>query len=256
MSSPLYWQTIGAGPDVVLLHGWGMNGAIWQQTAEHLSADFRVHMVDLPGYGYSQEVSASGLSAMVDCLLAQAPQKAVWIGWSLGGLIASHLAATHPQRVTQLITVASSPKFAAERPWRGIQPKVLASFTQQLQEDFEKTIEQFMALQVMGSPSAREDVKRLKHAILSRPFPNQQALHEGLNLLADCDLRQELSVIQPPFLRIYGRLDGLVPVKVAQDLDSHLPASASVIMTQSAHAPFITEPQRFCQEVSDFIRGS
>ncbi|MGO1295694.1 MAG: pimeloyl-ACP methyl ester esterase BioH [Vibrio sp.] len=256
MSSPLYWQTFGAGPDVVFLHGWGMNGAIWQQTAEQLSTHFRVHIVDLPGYGHSHEVSAGDLSAIVGKLLDQAPPRAVWVGWSLGGLIASHMAATYPQRVSQLITVASSPKFAAERPWRGIQPQVLASFTQQLQDNFEKTIEQFMALQVMGSPSAREDVKRLKQAVLSRPFPNERALHEGLQLLAECDLRQQLTAIQQPFLRMYGRLDGLVPVKVAQDLDMTLPDSSSVIMTQSAHAPFITEPHAFCQEVSNFITRS
>lgn len=258
MSSPLYWQTSGSGPDVVLLHGWGMNGAIWQQTVEQLSQYCCVHVVDLPGYGHSRDTHADDLAAMAELLMAQAPQTAVWIGWSMGGLIASHLALYYPQRVSQLITVASSPKFSAEnmvggRPWRGIQSQVLAEFTQQLNKDFNNTIEQFMALQVMGSPSAREDVQALKQAVLSRPTPNSDALHYGLNLLAQCDLRQDLIAIEQPFLRIYGRLDGLVPVKVAADLDRHLPHSSSVIMTHSSHAPFITEPQLFIKEVIEFI---
>ncbi|MCV5870744.1 pimeloyl-[acyl-carrier protein] methyl ester esterase, partial [Escherichia coli] len=50
MSTKLHWQSFGQGPDLVLLHGWGMNGAVWQQTVESLQPYFRVHVVDLPGY--------------------------------------------------------------------------------------------------------------------------------------------------------------------------------------------------------------
>ena len=47
MSDTLYWHVSGQGPDLVLVHGWGMNGAVWQQTVDALEADFRVHVVDL-----------------------------------------------------------------------------------------------------------------------------------------------------------------------------------------------------------------
>ncbi len=49
MSDTLYWHVSGQGPDLVLVHGWGMNGAVWQQTVNALEADFRVHVVDLQG---------------------------------------------------------------------------------------------------------------------------------------------------------------------------------------------------------------
>jgi len=98
----------------------------------------------------------------------------------------------HPERALGLISVASSPCFSAKQasrvneqgdnsaPWRGIQAKVLSAFTAQLMDDF-------LALQAMGSPSARQDVKALKKAVLSRPSPNQQSLLSGLNLLAEID---------------------------------------------------------------------
>ncbi|MCV5917620.1 pimeloyl-[acyl-carrier protein] methyl ester esterase, partial [Escherichia coli] len=103
-------------------------------------------------------------------------------------------------RVSKLITVASSQKFAAEKPWRGIQPNVLSAFTSQLLEDFSLTIERFMALQAMGSPSARKDVKQLKQAVLSRPQPNPESLLVGLNILADVDLRDALISLTMPML--------------------------------------------------------
>lgn len=252
MSTNLHWQSSGQGPDLVLLHGWGMNGAVWQQTVESLQSVFRVHVVDLPGYGHSAKLHGEDLEHIAQLVLEDAPGKAVWLGWSLGGLIATQIALRAPERVSKLITVASSPKFAAEKPWRGIQPKVLTAFTGQLLEDFSLTIERFMALQAMGSPSARKDVKALKQAVLSRPQPNPDSLLVGLNILADVDLREELASLTMPVLRLYGRLDGLVPVKVASDLNELLPRTEHAIFSESSHAPFMTEHDAFCEQVREF----
>jgi pimeloyl-[acyl-carrier protein] methyl ester esterase len=253
MSTELYWQSEGEGTDVVLLHGWGMNGAVWQQTAEVLAQHYRVHTVDLPGYGHSAEVPETDLDAIANRLLAGAPDKAIWIGWSLGGLVATHIALNHSERVEKLITVASSPKFAAEKPWRGIQPKVLKAFTAQLLEDFQATIERFMALQAMGSPTARQDVKALKKAVLSRPLPHPDSLLAGLEMLATVDLRAELKNLTVPYLRLYGRLDGLVPVKVAEDVAEYSRNSEQFTFSSSSHAPFMTEPAAFCTKIVHFI---
>lgn len=253
LTTPLFWQASGQGPDLVLIHGWGMNGAVWQQTAEQLSKHFRVHVVDLPGFGHSHQHSFDSLEQLSQQVLASAPDKAIWLGWSLGGLVATQIALTQPQRVSHLITVASSPRFAASKPWRGIQPTVLDAFTAQLVEDFQLTIERFMALQAMGSPSARQDVKALKQAVLSRPAPNPDALLAGLALLADVDLRPSLTDITLPTLRLYGRLDGLVPIKVAEDTAQLMPSSQQFVFNASSHAPFMTELDAFCQQVVGFI---
>ncbi len=252
MSTPLYWHVTGRGNDLVLVHGWGMNGAVWQQTVDALSSHFRVHVVDLPGYGHSAECHAENLEQIAQQLLEQAPKQAIWVGWSLGGLVATHMALHHADYVSKLVTVASSPKFSAEKPWRGIQPNVLSAFTDQLVEDFQTTIERFMALQAMGSPSARHDLKQLKQAVLSRPMPNPKSLLAGLTMLADVDLRHQLPDLSMPLLRLYGRLDGLVPIKVAKDLDKSLPESEQFIFTQSSHAPFMTEPEAFCHQLIRF----
>jgi len=255
MDSELYWQVTGSGPDLVLVHGWGMNGAVWQQTADILQTQFRVHIVDLPGYGHSAQVHADNLEEIAQSLIDKAPKNAIWVGWSLGGLVATHMALHHGEYVSKLVTVASSPKFAADKPWRGIQPDVLNAFTDQLVEDFQLTIERFMALQAMGSPSARQDVKTLKQAVLSRPSPNPKALLAGLKMLADVDLRDQLPHISVPMLRLYGRLDGLVPIKVAHDLEQALPYTQQYIFTESSHAPFMTELDTFCQQLITFANG-
>ncbi|NHZ69836.1 MAG: alpha/beta fold hydrolase, partial [Thermotogales bacterium] len=49
----LHVDVYGAGPDLVLVHGWGMHGGIWSDWAGELSSCFRVWVVDLPGHGNS-----------------------------------------------------------------------------------------------------------------------------------------------------------------------------------------------------------
>jgi pimeloyl-[acyl-carrier protein] methyl ester esterase len=62
-----------------------------------------LHLVDLPGYGRSSGFSAMTLQEMAQQVLAQAPQRAIWLGWSLGGLVASKDCAS--LSVSALVTV-------------------------------------------------------------------------------------------------------------------------------------------------------
>ncbi|PSW04948.1 pimeloyl-ACP methyl ester esterase BioH [Photobacterium lipolyticum] len=253
MTTTLHWQTEGQGSDLVLIHGWGMNGAVWQQVLPLLTPHFRVHWLDLPGYGHSHEMQVDSIEEMAHLLLNKSPMSAAWLGWSLGGLVATQAALLAPERVSRLITVASSPRFAAENRWRGIKPQVLDDFRQQLGKDFQLTVERFMALQAMGSPTARQDIKQLKQAVLSRPQPNPEALSVGLRLLAEVDLREQVAQISQPWLRLYGRLDSLVPVKIATELDQLAPRSERQVFASASHAPFISHPEEFVQALRKFI---
>ncbi|MCT4715837.1 pimeloyl-ACP methyl ester esterase BioH [Enterobacteriaceae bacterium H18W14] len=254
--SELWWQTKGEGNiDLVLLHGWGLNAEVWHCISAELSSQFRLHLVDLPGYGRSQNFGALTLPEMAEIVLAQAPEQAVFLGWSLGGLVASQIALTHPGRVRALITVASSPCFTARGDWPGIKPEVLTGFQQQLSEDFQRTVERFLALQTLGTQTARQDARALKAVVLEQPMPEVEVLNGGLEILKTVDLREQLAELQMPLLRLYGYLDGLVPRKVAALLDERCPQSESVIFLKAAHAPFISHPQAFCEQIFAFEKS-
>lgn len=253
MRKPLFWQTEGQGLDLVLIHGWGMNGAVWHNIVMQLSQHYRVHAVDLPGYGHSGASQADSFEQMCEWILEEAPENAIWLGWSLGGLVATHITQVAPERVSKLITVASSPSFADSEQWKGIKPEVLNNFIEQLSDNFRLTVERFMALQAMGSPTARQDVKQVKKAVFSRPVPEPQVLAQGLKILADTDLRGSLTLINQPFLRLYGRLDGLVPVNVAEKVSEMSPRSESYIFQNASHAPFISHSEEFIEVLQRFI---
>lgn len=254
--SSLYWHTTGEGDrDLVLLHGWGLNAEVWQNIVPRLSPHFRLHLVDLPGFGRSQGFGALTLMEMAQKLLPRLPERAVLLGWSLGGLVASRIALTRPECVSALISVASSPCFTARDEWPGIKPETLESFQQQLSNDFQRTVERFLALQTMGTENARQDARQLKDVVLSQPMPSVEVLEGGLEILREEDLRDVLPQLTMPFLRVYGSLDGLVPRRIAVQLDEALPASPSIVMDKAAHAPFISHPDAFCQDIIEFIQA-
>ena len=166
--------------------------------------------------------------------------------------MASEVALTNPERVQALVTVASSPNFSAQEEWPGIKPDVLSNFQRQLSEDYQRTVERFLALQTMGTESARKDARLLKQTVLSLPMPDVEVLNGGLELLTTVDLREPMTALAVPHLRIYGYLDGLVPRKVVPLLDELWPESQSLTIAKAAHAPFISHPAEFCSALIAF----
>lgn len=254
VSERVHVEVFGQGPALVLIHGWGLNSAVWQQLAPELAQHFEVHAVDLPGFGLSHELNVSAdLQDWVNSIAQAIDKPAIWLGWSLGGLVATQAALSHPKLVSKLITVASSPKFAQEQDWPGIKPEVLSLFQQQLQQDFVKTLERFLAIQALGSESAKQDIMKLKQMLAQRPLPSTKALSIGLDLLDSIDLRPRLVDIDIPFLRIYGRLDSLVNQRLISKIDKLVPQSQRVVMNKASHAPFISHKEEFLDHLLTFV---
>ena len=140
----LHVKSAGRGIDVVMLHGWGVNSAVFNALPDMLP-EYRFHFVDLPGFGDSPSVNGE-IDDWLAAIIENVPQPAIWIGWSLGGLIASLAAIKYPQHVSSLCTIASSPCFMAreEESWPGISPSVLEQFASQLQQDLNRPLSVFL----------------------------------------------------------------------------------------------------------------
>ncbi|KFZ37550.1 pimelyl-ACP methyl ester esterase [Shewanella mangrovi] len=243
-STSLFSQTVGSGRPLVLLHGWGVNSSIFLPLIEQLD-QYSCIAIDLPGFGESQVIEG-GFDAWVAALATQIPPQSIVLGWSLGGLLATRLAQRYPLQIAGLITVASSPCFLAqtEQQWPGIAAPVLTQFELQLQQDLGKTVERFLALQAMGSVTARDDIKRIRELVLAKPQPQALALAQGLEMLRSIDLRDSLATLNCPWLRIWGKLDGLVPRKVISLLQSEGDIT-DVLINKASHAPFISHTDEF-----------
>lgn len=240
-------------PVLVLLHGWGLNHAVWQQLLPKLSEHFRVLTPDLPGFGLATSYPQPYLLPDVAAIVAQQiPAGSLVLGWSLGGLVATQIALDFPDKVQALAWVASSPCFVAKQGWPGMAPLVLRQFAAALSKDTALTIERFLAIQALGSETARQEIKLLKQALLSLPLPQDAALSGGLTLLAEQDLRPKLAELKMPVAGCFGRLDSLVPAAMLTELQLLLPQAIFSLLPKASHAPFISHPLEFSQWLLDW----
>lgn len=242
-------------PTLVLLHGWGLNHAIWQPVVEALAGQYPVLALDLPGYGLTTDSPEPyHLSALADQLADLVPAQSFVLGWSLGGLVATELALRHPDKVQSLALVASSPCFLQQSDWPGMNAQVMQQFAGALSANLALTVERFLAIQAMGSTTARQDIKQLKQAVLSLPLPEARVLAEGLNILASTDLRSALVTLNIPLYGCFGRLDSLVPVAVTELLSQLVPQARITVIAKASHAPFISHQAEFLAWLLDWLQ--
>jgi pimeloyl-[acyl-carrier protein] methyl ester esterase len=250
----LHTETTGTGPDLVMIHGWGLHGGIWETLLPRLAPHFRVTVVDLPGHGYSAWQGQAGLPAFAEAVLASVPQRAAWLGWSLGGLVALQAALMRPERVGSLLLLASTPSFVRRDGWpSAMLPSLLDAFASDLEADFERTLGRFLALQVYGSRHAGEVLRQLHEGMLRRGQPAAAALRAGLGILHDTDLRAACAAITCPALVLAGERDTLVPAAAATAAATLLPQGRLEVIAGAGHAPFLAVPGEIAAVIREFL---
>lgn len=244
----LYTEITGAGPPLILLHGWGLNVRVWDSILPELTDRFRVIAVDLPGHGRSVWHEAaktlSGYAALVAEEIEEcASADATLLGWSLGGEIALELAGRGAGR---LVLVATTPKFAASEDWpHGMSASVLQGFARQLATDYRQTVSDFLELQVRGSVNSDVVLKMLRDALFKHGEAQPEALTAGLDLLKTTDLRPQLPAITQPVVVVSGQYDRVTPPGAGRTLAELLPNANYVELRRAGHAPFLSHSQAF-----------
>jgi 2-succinyl-6-hydroxy-2,4-cyclohexadiene-1-carboxylate synthase len=96
----------GAGPRIVLVHGFTQTQACWGPVAADLARDHEVVRVDAPGHGGSGDVRADLREGAA--LLAEAGGPATYLGYSMGGRLLLHLALDRPDVVERLVVIGAT----------------------------------------------------------------------------------------------------------------------------------------------------
>ena len=242
----IHIETIGNGPDMVMLHGWAMHSGVWDSVVELLSQRFCLHLVDLPGHGASRDCILGSLEQMTEMIADQLPDRYSVCGWSLGGQVAIQLALRTPERVQQLILVASTPCFVKRTDWPwGMDAATLALFMENLARDYIQTLNRFLVLQISGSEDQTRVLARLRESVLRDQPPDLATLQAGLKILQTSDLRTELSRIEQPVVLIHGQNDVITPVGAAEWMQQHLSQAQLTLFPHCGHAPFLSFPKQF-----------
>lgn len=247
----LHRETIGSGEKIVLIHGWSFNSNIWAAIVEKLSKQYQVTLIDLPGFGASPMYSYS-FDSLLDDVVIISPKKAIYIGWSLGGLITMGLAVRFPQRVKSIVTVGSSPYFLAEKNWPGTTIEEFKAFYGAIKYDPKATLEKFSFS--LCSPSEREQyAEQLYKIIMNNGCPSQEALLTGLDILQKTDLRQLVKKLKCPQLHIIGSEDRVTPSSLLSQYYSIIPNAKIQLIEGAGHVPFLTQQSLFLKTLFHFL---
>ena len=256
MSATLHIEKQGTGPDLMLLHGWGLHGGVWDTLLPRLSDSFRVTRLDLPGHGRSRDIAMPAtLTALARLVMDAAPPHAVVLGWSLGGLVALRAALDAPKDMRALVLTNATPRFITGSDWpAAMPPETLAEFAEGLAEDYQGILQRFLTLQVRGDEAARESLRSLRTTLFTHGEPDAVSLATGLELLRTSDLRAECPDVRVPTLVLAGDYDRLTPQAAGEFLARTIPGARLHTFPKSAHAPFLSHPDVFTEALLRFMQ--
>lgn len=230
----IYYQEIGEGPPVILIHGLAGSSRWWKRNIEALAEHFHVYVVDLIGFGQSKgrhkfvlDEAAGYLRDWMDRL---GLDEANIIGHSMGGVIAIDMAARFPERVHRLVLVDA------------------ATFT------FEHTLIQNamgLAKTLWYLPLGFIPLL-VTDALRAGPWTLWKAGRE----LLTTDITTALRQVSVPVLIVWGERDTTVPIDIGEHLREELPGAELVVIEKAGHNPMWDRPEAFNQIVISFLQCS
>lgn len=254
---------MGQGSDIVLLHGNPSSTYSWRHVIEPLARSHRVHAIDLPGYGMSEKppdapYHATWFAGHVAAYMEVAGiDRAVVVGNSMGGEVASEVAALYPRRVAGLVLIAASGLPAdqpAEMPfalraarwpgagtllsWLPLRPILAATLRDAYYDP---------ALLTDGDIDAYVAPLRSRNGTVA--FLTRMRAGDTL------DRSRVVATITAPTLVIVGETDRLVPPKVGKRYHELIAASRHVMVAKSGHLPQEETPQALLVLLEDWLAG-
>ena len=243
--------TMGAGSDVLLLHGLGGAKSSFFDAAAALSRRHRVHALDLPGFGASSKPTTAPYTArwFAETVLASMDalgiERAHVVGNSMGGRIAIELGLRNPERVSSLGLLCPAVAFVKRtyhpivrlmRPELGLLPHRFAR---------ERVAEHFWGLFADPDgidPSMADVVVDEFQRIYASAGGRIAFLSAARNIYLEAPYGRNgfygrLSQLEPPALFVWGSHDRVIPPAFGRHVARWLPSAEQVVLDGCGHVP-------------------
>ena len=182
---------------------------------------------------------------LVAALAAAPPRRAVWVGWSLGGVLAQAVACRYPERVAGLVCIAAAARFVACDEWpHGMAPAVFDDFAAAFARDADGAARRFLSLQTTGNGDAAL-LRRLRQAAARGGAHAEQAA--ALRFLGDSDLRGALRDCRCRADFIGGGHDRLVAARAVRQSSRLARDGRFHNIADAGHAAPVSHAGRVCE---------
>lgn len=226
----LHVEVIGKGFPLVLLHGWGQSSQSLKPLAQLLSHQSKLILVDLPGFGHSSLPTQTWSSQdyahyIAKFLKEQGIEKFDLLGHSFGGKISISLASLYPNRVRQLILVASSGLKRRLSIYESIRSKLL----------------KYMAISVKNVDRVAKTQLFQNYFIPrfgSKDYQQAGSMRAILVKSVNEDVTPQIKCIVSPTLILWGSDDQEAPVEFAERMNKLIPQSTLHVFPGKGHQLF------------------
>ncbi len=247
----LYYESVGSGDCLLLLHGLGSSVRDWEEQIDAFAEHFWVLMVDVRGHGrsdkpagpYSVKQFSDDVAALLDGL---GVSEAHVVGLSMGGMIAFQLAIDFPERMKRLVIVNS----AAE-----LMPQ---TFKQKFEVWQRFAILRFLGMRKMGEFLAPRLFIKAEHASIRETFVerwaenDKRAYTDALRALVGWSVMDCVHEIGVPVLVIAADED-YIPLADKEAYVEKLANGRLLIIEDSRHATPVEHPEIFNTAVLQFL---
>lgn len=263
----LYYQDRGAGPPVVLIHGWPLSGRAWEkQVPALIDAGYRVITYDRRGFGWSSQpwngydydTFAADLHALIEHLDLR---DATLVGFSMGGgEVARYIGTYGTERISKAVLAGAVPPYlykAADNPEGGLDDATIAQFEAGVKGDRIAFLEGFT--QAFFASGERTDLisepARLYHRDIAA-FASPKGTLDCIAAFGRTDFRGDLAKMTLPTLIIHGDADAIVPFEVSgKRAHAAIAGSQLALIAGGSHGLNATHADEFNAALIGFLKG-
>jgi pimeloyl-ACP methyl ester carboxylesterase len=260
----LRYLSAGSGPPLLLVHGLLGYAFSWRRVMPALAEHFKVHALDMLGFGFSD------CPSNLDCSLKAHAQRLLefmddleiaecsLIASSYGGAIAMMAASFAPNRFNRVVLAAPvnpwSPHGRLYAPF--MSSVFIAPIFSRVYPYFPASAHKFFMQRMFGGPDSVPGDSLEGYRLVLR---DKGVLRGALKTVRSWNqnlrrLEESLPKIQEiPILLIWGRKDRAVSVRSAFAMHQHLPHSQLVILENAGHLPYEEYPSEFTEAVLKFL---
>jgi pimeloyl-[acyl-carrier protein] methyl ester esterase len=250
----MHIKIIGKGRPIVLIHGWGMSGKIWEEFSKLMKDKYKLYIIDLPGMGKSEIIKPYKIDTLINRIHRVIPEKVTIIGWSLGGQIAMKYYLKYPEAVNYLVCISSTPCFIKKPGWEyGVSRIFFSKFKQNLLNNWQKTLKKFFLLQMQKNEDRANILKKLENDFIDQLPPKKEGLEKSLKILEEIDMRHDIKNINVPTLIIASKKDVISDYKASVWMQTKINDSELFIFDSAGHIPFINYKRKCFQLIEDFL---
>lgn len=260
-------DTGGDGRVVVLIHGWPLSGASWEnQVPALVDAGYRVVTYDRRGFGESDKPTSGydydTLAADLDAVLTELDLRDVTlVGFSMGGgEVARYLGTYGADRVRAAVLAAAVPPYLLttdDNPEGGLSDEDVQGMIDGATTDRTGFLDGFTTdfFSVDGTLAVSEE-ERQKAIALEQPATHE-ALVGCIDAFARTDFRHDLATIGVPTLVIHGSADATVPYEVSGQRSGKAISQAEIVVVKDApHGFNVSHAEKFNAALLDFLARS